>query len=306
MAVNKVDINGATVLDLTGDSVTPETLLQGATAHDASGAPITGTLDVPASVAQATPSISVSSSGLITASATQSAGIVATGTKSATKQLTTQGAKTVTPSTSNQTAVASGRYTTGAVTVKGDANLKAENIKKDVSIFGVTGTLDSGGSGESRETWVFNESVSLPIISTDVEGPVNMSFISNGVTYSQMKVISEIDNCCLYYGDTEVAAGNKYDSLYFADPAFRKVVWLFSDPDSSYHDYLLNNVFLYDAYYGIPNAVKQPSDVAVQTNKALTITSNGTTNITPNVPYDAMSKVAVTVNVPGIVWVDPD
>ena len=42
MAVNKVDINGATVIDLTGDSVTPETLLQGATAHDASGAAITG------------------------------------------------------------------------------------------------------------------------------------------------------------------------------------------------------------------------------------------------------------------------
>lgn len=44
MAVNKVDINGATVLDLTSDSVTPETLLQGATAHDASGAAITGTM----------------------------------------------------------------------------------------------------------------------------------------------------------------------------------------------------------------------------------------------------------------------
>lgn len=42
MAVNKVDINGATVIDLTGDSVTPQTLLKGATAHDASGAAITG------------------------------------------------------------------------------------------------------------------------------------------------------------------------------------------------------------------------------------------------------------------------
>jgi hypothetical protein len=93
---------------------------------------------------QATPTISVSSAGLITAAATQTAGYVAAGTKSATKQLTTQAAKTVTPSTSNQTAVASGRYTTGAVTVKGDANLKAANIAKGVSIFGVTGTLASG------------------------------------------------------------------------------------------------------------------------------------------------------------------
>ena len=88
---------------------------------------------------QATPSISVSSSGLITASATQSAGYVSAGTKSATKQLTTQAAKTVTPGTSNQTAVASGIYTTGAVAVAGDANLVASNIKSGTSIFGVTG-----------------------------------------------------------------------------------------------------------------------------------------------------------------------
>lgn len=66
---------------------------------------------------QATPSISVSSGGLITASSEQSAGYVTAGTKSATKQLTTQAAKTVIPSTGAQTAVGSGVYTTGAVTV---------------------------------------------------------------------------------------------------------------------------------------------------------------------------------------------
>lgn len=43
--------------------------------------------------------------------------------------------------------------------------------------------------------------------------------------------------------------------------------------------------------------------------KSVTITENGTTTITPDTPYDAMSKVDVVVNVPssgGIVWVDPD
>ena len=130
---------------------------------------------------QVTPTISINSSGLITASATQTAGYVDEGTKSATKQLTTQAAKTVTPSTSSQTAVASGVYTTGAVTVaaipstyvkptatktattytpttsnqtidsgtycsgtqtiKGDSNLVSSNIKSGVSIFGVTGNF---------------------------------------------------------------------------------------------------------------------------------------------------------------------
>lgn len=91
---------------------------------------------------QATPSISVSSSGLITASATQSAGYVSSGTKSKTYQLTTQAGKTVTPSTAQQTAVASGRYTTGTVYVAGDSDLIAGNIRKGINIFGVTGTYE--------------------------------------------------------------------------------------------------------------------------------------------------------------------
>lgn len=41
--VNKVIVNDQIKLDLTGDTVSPETLLQGFTAHDASGAPIVGT-----------------------------------------------------------------------------------------------------------------------------------------------------------------------------------------------------------------------------------------------------------------------
>lgn len=110
-----------------------------------------------ATATQATPSITVSTAGLITASATQAAGYVSGGTKSATKQLTTQAAKTVTPTTNNQTAVASGRYTTGAVTVEGDANLVAGNIKNGVSIFGVTGTYEGeSGGGANIATCTVN------------------------------------------------------------------------------------------------------------------------------------------------------
>lgn len=94
---------------------------------------------------QATPFIIVNSGGLITASATQDAGYVNAGTKSGTMQLTTKAATTITPGTSNQTAVASGVYTTGNIVVAGDADLKAANIKKGVNIFGVTGTYESSG-----------------------------------------------------------------------------------------------------------------------------------------------------------------
>lgn len=88
---------------------------------------------------QATPVISVNSTnGLITATA---------GSKTSTYQLAFQAAKTITPGTTNQTAVSSGYYTGGAVTVKGDSNLVAGNIKSGVSIFGVNGNY--AGSGDT-------------------------------------------------------------------------------------------------------------------------------------------------------------
>ena len=168
-------------------TVTPATSAQSVTPDSGYDGLSKVTVNAMPTATQATPSISVNSSGLITASATQTAGYVAAGTKSATKQLTTQAAKTITPSTSLQTAVAAGRYTTGAVTVaaipstyvkptatkaattytpntadqtiaagtycsgaqtiKGDANLVAGNIKSGVSIFGVAGSYEGSGGG---------------------------------------------------------------------------------------------------------------------------------------------------------------
>lgn len=60
------------------------------------------------------------------------------------------GAYTVNPGTSSQTLSTSGKYMSSDVVVSGDSNLLAENIKKGVSIFGIVGTLESGG-GSSAE-----------------------------------------------------------------------------------------------------------------------------------------------------------
>lgn len=46
MGVSKVDFAGNTLVDLTGDSVTPEALLEGATAHNAAGDQIAGAVSV--------------------------------------------------------------------------------------------------------------------------------------------------------------------------------------------------------------------------------------------------------------------
>lgn len=71
----------------------------------------------PATVQQATPTVTVNADGTVTATATQAAGYVAAGTRSATHQLSSAD----------------------------DTDLKPENIKDGVSIFGVQGTLQSEG-----------------------------------------------------------------------------------------------------------------------------------------------------------------
>lgn len=53
--------------------------------------------------------------------------------------ITSVNAQTITPITTDQT-VNGNVFLTGAITVAGDANLLAENIKSGVTIFGVTGT----------------------------------------------------------------------------------------------------------------------------------------------------------------------
>lgn len=213
---------------------TAEDLLEGKQLIDQYGNPLTGTIQtntdtdisvsgptitIPsgyydsqmsksvATATQATPSISVSSSGLITASSSQTTGYVSGGTTSATRQLTTQAGRTITPSTSQQTAVASGRYTTGNIYVAGDSDLIAKNIKSGVNIFGVTGSYEGfekqdvnlssyeQGWNSDRSTFSFSLGFTpTEIVAFWIEVASAITMIQNASSYTNSYLIAGWSN----------------------------------------------------------------------------------------------------------------
>ena len=193
---------------------------------------------------QATPTIMVStSSGLITASSTQSDGYVSGGTKTATKQLSTKAATTITPGTSAQTAVAKGYYTTGAVTVAGDANLIASNIKKDVSIFGVTGTYEGGSTGNTwyQHTISFSSSMysgSEVDNSTEIyDGSIVLVNNSSSEIQSLSSLLTALEN----YGATSSSSGITCGG-YGGNPYNDQYGWILKTWAQSYSIYFYIHV----------------------------------------------------------------
>lgn len=62
---NQVIVNGETILDLRSDTVTPETLQKGYTAHDKSGNKITGTLEASSVSVQNNKALTITSNGTV-------------------------------------------------------------------------------------------------------------------------------------------------------------------------------------------------------------------------------------------------
>lgn len=115
--VNKISVNGNVVLDLTGDGVTSPDVRAGISFHDKSGAQKVGSMPE-------------------------------------------QGAQTITPSLSPQT-IAGGKYLTGEQTISAitaallaqlDSDFTAENIAKDVNLFGLIGTHEGGAADVKKWT----------------------------------------------------------------------------------------------------------------------------------------------------------
>ena len=210
-----------------------------------------GSASTPATTITANPTITVSSGGLITATAsasksvtpTVSAGYVSAGTAgtvsvsgSNTSQLTAKAAATYTPTTADQT-IASGQYLTGAQTIKGDANLLAENIKDGVTIFGVTGTYTGGGGGTYTVTVTLTNPRHSPHFTSfgiyeqhsdsyyDIGEAIGQ--ISSPTGSTQVSVSSSIYGVGMIVSGTSVADGtvNCTGGVSFTDTDYAGVFW---------------------------------------------------------------------------------
>ena len=97
--------------------------------------------------------------------------------------------KTVTPSAASQTVLPDqGDDGLSQVTVSGDSNLVAGNIKKDVSIFGVTGTLESSSGGSpSKLVDLISGDKNVSLTADDLTG---LTKISDSAFYARAGLTS--------------------------------------------------------------------------------------------------------------------
>ena len=155
------------------------------------------------------------------------------------------GAQTITPGTTAKT-IPAGRYLSGLQTIAGDGNLAAGNIKKGVSIFGVTGSYEGEGK-------VLEGTVNITEESTAPQTLMNISNVPFTPKYVILYV-NKLTETNLTYGLIQEGA-KTYQYTQFVIPYNKKVlfttyqsgVFIHSEPTSqdahyAYFTYANNTV----------------------------------------------------------------
>lgn len=183
---NKVIYGNTVLIDLTADTVTPDKILTGFTAHDQSGSVIIGNCEFDVDSGDAT----VQVAEIIKGKTAYARGAKLTGT------MPNNGAVSLTISNKDDTISIAQGYHDGSGTVKlldtEKAKLIASNIKSGITILGVTGTLEPSSSVKVHAKTV-TPSTSAQTVLPD-----------SGYDYLSQVTVSAIP-----YVETDNAAGGK-------------------------------------------------------------------------------------------------
>ena len=174
MSVNKVVYGSNTLIDLTADTVEAGKVLSGYTAHDKSGAVITGTCDFDVNSSDA----NIAVAEMLVGKTAYARGTKLTGT------MPNRGAVEGVISTKDPYAIQMG-FHDGSGTVQIDPTEQAKiiggNIKQGVSILGVTGTLEPSSDVTAQAKTVTPSTVAqtiLPDVNYDYLSQVTVNAIS--------------------------------------------------------------------------------------------------------------------------------
>lgn len=178
MAYNKFIYNGDVKFDLTADTVTADKILVNYTAHDASGTAITGTCDYDVNSQDAT----VSVAEILDTKTAYARGVKLTGT------MPNNGAVSLTISNKNAVTIPQGYHDgSGTVGILSTelAKIIAGNIKKGVSILGVTGSLEPSSSIKVQSSQTVTPSFTSQTITPSTGYDYLAQVVVNAIPYTE-------------------------------------------------------------------------------------------------------------------------